>query len=155
LRVFIFYICANGTNPRTVPQKDSFAVRCRSSLAHRYREDGTSLSTLLIEAPMERQTELAIVRRAYAKQTLAASGLGTYVSGEPVHLPRATSEGTLSWDRSERLFYPVVDHSSRGEHIVHVGAGSGYYSAIMARLAGPRGRVTATRCTQRLLRLPE
>lgn len=30
-----------------------------------------------------------------------------------------------------------------GEHIVHVGAGAGYYTAIMAELAGTDGRVTA------------
>jgi protein-L-isoaspartate(D-aspartate) O-methyltransferase len=30
-----------------------------------------------------------------------------------------------------------------GDHVVHVGAGVGYYSAIMAELAGPSGRVTA------------
>jgi protein-L-isoaspartate(D-aspartate) O-methyltransferase len=29
------------------------------------------------------------------------------------------------------------------EHVVHVGAGTGYYSAIMARLVGASGRVTA------------
>jgi len=30
-----------------------------------------------------------------------------------------------------------------GEHIVHIGAGAGYYSAILAELVGPSGRVTA------------
>ena len=30
-----------------------------------------------------------------------------------------------------------------GEHIVHVGAGAGYYSAILAELVGPTGQVTA------------
>jgi protein-L-isoaspartate(D-aspartate) O-methyltransferase len=30
-----------------------------------------------------------------------------------------------------------------GDHVVHVGAGTGYYSALMAHLAGPTGRVTA------------
>jgi len=30
-----------------------------------------------------------------------------------------------------------------GQHVVHVGAGVGYYTAIMARLVGRRGRVTA------------
>lgn len=30
-----------------------------------------------------------------------------------------------------------------GEHVVHIGAGVGYYTAIMAYLAGPTGRVTA------------
>jgi len=30
-----------------------------------------------------------------------------------------------------------------GEHVVHVGTGSGYYTAILAHLVGPSGRVTA------------
>jgi protein-L-isoaspartate(D-aspartate) O-methyltransferase len=30
-----------------------------------------------------------------------------------------------------------------GEHVVHIGAGVGYYSAIMAELVGPTGAVTA------------
>lgn len=30
-----------------------------------------------------------------------------------------------------------------GEHVVHIGAGTGYYTAILAELAGPTGRVTA------------
>jgi protein-L-isoaspartate(D-aspartate) O-methyltransferase len=30
-----------------------------------------------------------------------------------------------------------------GEHVVHIGSGVGYYTAIMAHLAGPTGRVTA------------
>ena len=31
---------------------------------------------------------------------------------------------------------------SDGEHVVHIGTGSGYYTAILAHLAGPSGRVT-------------
>lgn len=31
----------------------------------------------------------------------------------------------------------------RGEHVVHIGAGVGYYSAILAHMVGPQGRVTA------------
>jgi protein-L-isoaspartate(D-aspartate) O-methyltransferase len=30
-----------------------------------------------------------------------------------------------------------------GEHVVHVGAGVGYFTAIMAHMVGPKGRVTA------------
>src|SRR5262249_40895921 len=30
-----------------------------------------------------------------------------------------------------------------GEHVVHVGAGSGYYTALLAELAGPSGSVAA------------
>jgi protein-L-isoaspartate(D-aspartate) O-methyltransferase len=31
----------------------------------------------------------------------------------------------------------------RGEHVLHVGAGTGYYSAIMAHIVGARGSITA------------
>jgi protein-L-isoaspartate O-methyltransferase len=31
-----------------------------------------------------------------------------------------------------------------GDHVVHVGAGLGYYSAFLAHLAGSMGRVTAS-----------
>src|SRR5579871_4337759 len=31
----------------------------------------------------------------------------------------------------------------RGEHVLHVGAGTGYYSAILSELVGEKGRVTA------------
>src|SRR5262249_19232713 len=30
-----------------------------------------------------------------------------------------------------------------GDHIVHVGAGTGYYTAILAELTGPSGKITA------------
>ncbi len=30
-----------------------------------------------------------------------------------------------------------------GEHVVHIGAGVGYYTAILAELVGPQGRITA------------
>jgi protein-L-isoaspartate(D-aspartate) O-methyltransferase len=40
----------------------------------------------------------------------------------------------------------VVDQAvaspAAGEHVVHVGTGTGYYTAIMAQLVGPSGRVT-------------
>ena len=32
---------------------------------------------------------------------------------------------------------------NEGEHVVHIGAGLGYYTAVLAKLAGDRGRVTA------------
>jgi protein-L-isoaspartate(D-aspartate) O-methyltransferase len=37
-----------------------------------------------------------------------------------------------------------------GEHVVHIGAGVGYYTAIMAELAGPSGGVTAIEFDQQL-----
>jgi protein-L-isoaspartate(D-aspartate) O-methyltransferase len=37
-----------------------------------------------------------------------------------------------------------------GEHAVHIGAGVGYYSALLAQLVGPSGRVTAIECEPEL-----
>jgi protein-L-isoaspartate(D-aspartate) O-methyltransferase len=50
-----------------------------------------------------------------------------------------------------------------GDHVVHVGPGTGYYTAIMAHLAGPSGKVTAIefdpalaeRARQNLASLPQ
>jgi protein-L-isoaspartate(D-aspartate) O-methyltransferase len=50
-----------------------------------------------------------------------------------------------------------------GDHVVHIGAGVGYYSAIMAHMAGPQGRLTAiefdpalaARAAANLSRLPK
>src|SRR4029077_11081240 len=41
---------------------------------------------------------------------------------------------------------------SPGEHVVHIGAGVGYYSAILAELVGPGGRVTAIELAAELAR---
>ncbi|MDH3700539.1 MAG: methyltransferase domain-containing protein [Alphaproteobacteria bacterium] len=39
----------------------------------------------------------------------------------------------------------LIDHANpaAGDHVVHIGAGTGYFTAILAALAGPAGRVTA------------
>lgn len=37
-----------------------------------------------------------------------------------------------------------------GEHVIHVGAGTGYYTAILSELVGPAGRVTAIEYDQAL-----
>jgi protein-L-isoaspartate(D-aspartate) O-methyltransferase len=37
-----------------------------------------------------------------------------------------------------------------GEHVVHVGCGTGYYSAILSEMVGPAGRVTAIECDSKL-----
>lgn len=39
-----------------------------------------------------------------------------------------------------------------GEHVVHIGAGVGYYSAVMARMVAPGGRVTAVEVDAALAR---
>src|SRR5215831_15039833 len=129
---------------------------------------------------MEREQELAIIRRAYAKQILAQAQVddsrleqafaevhredflgpgpwviprwfGEYVptpSADPVylyidsvvqviaerHLNNGQPSGHAIWITSASI--------KAGEHVVHIGTGTGYYTAIMARLVGPSGKVT-------------
>jgi protein-L-isoaspartate(D-aspartate) O-methyltransferase len=129
---------------------------------------------------MERDQELAIIRRAFAKQILAAAQVddaqleqafaqvrredflgpgpwmiprwaGEYLptpSADPVylyidnvvqiiaerHLNNGQPSGHAKWIASASI--------KLGDHVVHVGAGTGYYTAIMSHLAGPSGKVT-------------
>ena len=130
---------------------------------------------------MDRDAELEVIRRAYAKQILAACGVSNrrieaafasvkredflgrgpwqvvrwgrgYVptpSRNPVYLyddvvvaiipERQINNGQPS------LHAALIDSAGpqTGEHVVHVGAGVGYYTAILHRLVGHRGSVTA------------
>jgi protein-L-isoaspartate(D-aspartate) O-methyltransferase len=129
---------------------------------------------------MVREQELAVIRRAYAKQVLAAAevdnsqleqafaqvrredflGPGPWAiprwidryvptpSADPVylyvdnvvqiiaerHLNNGQPSGHARWLASASI--------KPGEHVVHVGTGTGYYTAIMSHLVGPSGKVT-------------
>jgi protein-L-isoaspartate(D-aspartate) O-methyltransferase len=130
---------------------------------------------------MDRETELGIVRRAYAKQIMAAAGvrdrrvetafasvrredfLGRgpwpilrwgrgYVpspSADPTYLYADVLIGIVperNLNNGEPSFLTRLIASAAprpGEHVVHIGAGVGYYTAILAHLVGRRGRITA------------
>jgi protein-L-isoaspartate(D-aspartate) O-methyltransferase len=129
---------------------------------------------------MDWEQELALVRRAYAKEIIAISKIpdasvetafaevrredflgpgpwlvigerGDYVptpSANPAYLyldhvvailpQRHLNNGQPS------LHAKLLAHAGlrAGEHVVHVGTGTGYYTAIMAHLVGNSGRVT-------------
>lgn len=70
-------------------------------------------------------------------------------SSDPVHLYRDNLVG-LAPEReinnglpSFHAYLLACSAPAEGEHIVHVGSGTGYYTAIMADLVGSSGRVTA------------
>src|SRR5713101_4469065 len=130
---------------------------------------------------VDRQTELGIIRAAYAKQILAAArvvgdarleaALGAirredflgpgpwpimrwfrdYVTtpdADPVYLYTDDLVGILPERRLNNgqpsLHAHLVHQASpaAGEHVVHIGTGTGYYTAILAYLTGSSGRVT-------------
>ena len=129
---------------------------------------------------MDRQTELGVIRAAYAKQILAAArvvdarleaafgairredflGPGPwsvlrwfreYVvtpDADPVYLYTDDLVGISTERRINNgqpsLHARLIHHAAptAGGHVVHVGTGTGYYTAILAHLVGPSGRVT-------------
>lgn len=129
---------------------------------------------------MDRQTELDVIRAAYARQILAAASvvdarleaaLGTvrredflgpgpwpvlrwlrkYVltpDADPVYLYTDDLVGILPERQINNgqpsLHARLIHHAApaAGEHVVHIGTGTGYYTALLAHLVGPSGRVT-------------
>src|ERR1700760_1775223 len=130
---------------------------------------------------MDRETELEIVRRAYAKRVMFAAGVrdrrveAAFASVSREHFLGRGPWSILLWNRGyvptpsrnpvyiyDDVLVGIVPERGLnngqpslhallvasaaprpGEHAVHVGAGLGYYTAILAHLVGRRGRVTA------------
>jgi protein-L-isoaspartate(D-aspartate) O-methyltransferase len=130
---------------------------------------------------MDRDTELEIIRRAYAKRVMAAASVKNrrienafatirredYVGSGPWQILRWVRGYVATPTRNPVYLYDDVlvgvipernlnngqpslhawliasAAPKEGEHVVHVGAGVGYYTAILHLLVGRRGRVTA------------
>jgi len=60
-------------------------------------------------------------------------------------IPIALDPGRLLNNGAPSLVCALIDalDVEEGQHVLHVGAGTGYYSAILGELVGPTGRVTA------------
>jgi len=60
-------------------------------------------------------------------------------------IPVALDPGRLLNNGAPSLVAALIDalDIDEGQHVVHVGAGTGYYSAILGEMVGPSGRVTA------------
>jgi protein-L-isoaspartate(D-aspartate) O-methyltransferase len=142
------------------------------------------LGRALDEGESVTEEELAVVRRAYAIQVMAALGaedarveaafaavrredfLGpgpwqilrwrspqpkyaATPNADPVHLYIDGVVGILpernlnNGQPSLHALLIAAAAPQAGEHVVHIGTGTGYYTAILAELAGPSGRVTA------------
>ena len=136
--------------------------------------------------------DLAILRRAYAKQVLAAANVSDarleaafatvkredflgpgpwpilrwmtqYVptpDADPVHLYTNDLVGIVPEKRinnGQPSLHAILIHAAAprsGEHAVHIGAGVGYYSAILAELVGPPAASPRSSSSQSLPRAP-
>lgn len=80
---------------------------------------------------------------------LSRGGVGALVSGDPsivyqdVLIALAPERGVNNGSPSLHALWLDRLAPRPGDRIVHIGAGTGYYTAILARLVGPDGRVTA------------
>jgi protein-L-isoaspartate(D-aspartate) O-methyltransferase len=101
------------------------------------------------------ETALAAVPRE------AFMGPGPWQIGAGPNGPRTTPDADPGWLYQDVLVSLIAEKSLNngqptflaflialariraGEHVVHIGAGVGYYTAVMAELAGPAGQVTA------------
>ena len=130
---------------------------------------------------MDRERELKIIRRAYAKQVAAAAGVGdprieaafaavaredflgpgpwqivrwgggyrASPDADPVYLYTDDVIGIVperNLNNGEPSLHAALIAAAAPqpeEHVVHVGAGVGYYTAILAELVGAAGTVTA------------
>ena len=85
-------------------------------------------------------------------RVLSPMALGEYWSTEDADPRHLYHDVLIAIDEARRLnkgqsslwarMYDQLE-LSRGDHVIHVGAGTGYYSAILAEIVGPAGRVTA------------
>jgi protein-L-isoaspartate(D-aspartate) O-methyltransferase len=125
------------------------------------------------------ESELAVLRRAYAKQVLAPFGLKdprleaafaelrreeflppgpwkivcgdsyTSPSDDPIYVYQDTPVGIVpekGLNNGQPSFLAHLISLGRlreGEHAVHIGTGFGYYTAVISRLVGTGGSVTA------------
>jgi protein-L-isoaspartate(D-aspartate) O-methyltransferase len=82
-------------------------------------------------------------------RVIGEGDFGPELSADPVALYRDALV-TLAIDRGINNGQPSLHaqclaavHPRPGERVLHIGAGAGYYSAVLAELVGPRGRVVA------------
>ena len=130
---------------------------------------------------MDRETQIEVIRRAYAKQLMAVSGLtDRRLENAFATVPREAFFGRgpwpiLRWGRGyvtspsrdptylyDDVLVGIIPERNLnngqpsflasliaaaapkpGDHVVHIGAGVGYYTAILAHMVDRRGAVTA------------
>ena len=81
--------------------------------------------------------------------TFSPDGYRTTVDGDPAHvyadvlIALVPEKKINNGQPSGHAMWLAAADPKPGDHVVHIGIGTGYYTAILAELVGPTGRVTA------------
>ncbi|HBZ71448.1 MAG TPA: protein-L-isoaspartate O-methyltransferase [Deltaproteobacteria bacterium] len=121
-------------------------------IRRRYAEELTATLALRSKRLMEALATVAREQFVGPGPWLTLRAPEGYVStpdADPARLyadiPVALDPGRLLNNGAPGLVAGLIDalDVDEGQHIVHIGAGTGYYSAILGEMVGPSGRVTA------------
>ncbi|MGY3353347.1 protein-L-isoaspartate O-methyltransferase [Bradyrhizobium sp. GM0.4] len=101
----------------------------------------TAEAKLYLYFPIDRTSKFAFVQLVKkAERTSASAFLEALIAAVPYRLHTVLTDNGMPsfWARN-------FDHLNiaAGEQVLQVGAGTGYYSAVLAEIVGPAGRVTA------------
>ena len=140
-----------GDREKSIPQIESNEHVEASEPDDRRREARLSVETPLHDLekgdPLPRGFEISYRRQQYRRHECHAPDPAT-ASANPAFLYLDRVVGILPErhlnDGQPSLHAKLIAEASpqAGEHVVHIGAGTGYYTAIMAHLVGPSGKVT-------------
>lgn len=100
----------------------------------------------------------------FALRSMEAAQSSTYLTTDDADPCSIYRNASIPLDESRQLLsgHPglvarYLDHLAvqHGEHVLHLGSGSGYFTALLAELVGPTGRVEATEADPRLATLAQ
>jgi protein-L-isoaspartate(D-aspartate) O-methyltransferase len=120
----------------------------RRRFAETLRQTGVR-SALLLDAFASVPRERFLGPGPWSLLASPPRGYETTADADPVHLYRDVAVGidpSRLLNNGQPSFVAGLADAldpRPGEHVVHVGAGTGYYTAILAHAVGPAGRVTA------------
>jgi protein-L-isoaspartate(D-aspartate) O-methyltransferase len=113
--------------------------RQRRALTAKLRERG-ALSSTKVEAAFQ-----AVAREAFLPRTLEEGGLEAVYRDDAITTKRGAQGLPVSSSSQPAIMSLMLEllEVQTGEHVLEIGAGTGYNAALLAHLTGPSGRVTS------------
>jgi len=116
---------------------------------------------LRLRAPIRRNPAIVAAFAAVPRERFLGRGPWRIIAESDLDCPFLTPDGDARWVYHDvlvtidvarglnngvpRLWAGIFDHLdlARGQRVLQVGAGTGYYTAVLAEITGPEGRVVA------------